>query len=306
MSLQLRVLPLVVFGALLVGAAADAQIGSLLKKRLPKAPSVPGAPAPAAERKPSGPDVTNELIDKYLKAMTVQKQVLAKEMAGARAKQADADAKKAKVDALATERGQRMMATMMQTDECKDAFKEKDPRSKEIARLEDQVAAADSRGDEAKSEALQKKLDPLNHALDVDADRACGGKGTAAFDDCLAKKKADLAQQGLTEPMLSIQALATCRQDPATSGFAGATAASAEEQAAAAEEEAANQAAKEAMEQAKANADKAGYDAAGLTPNQFARLDHCIRSRIYGGPGCSPDANDVIDKRADELKKALG
>jgi hypothetical protein len=290
-----------------VAVTVDAQIGSLLKKRIPKPPSLPGAPAPARppERAPYGSGINDELIDKYIKAMAVQKQVLAKEMAGARAKQAEAKAKKAKADTLAQKRAESMMATMMQTEECKDGFKEKDPRSKEIARLEDQVAAADGRGDEARSEELRKKLDPLNNALDVDADRACGGKGTAAFDDCLAKKKAELAKQGLTEPMLAIQAQAACMEDPATSGFAGATAASGEEQAANAEEEAANQAAQDAMQNGKADADKAGMDAAGLTADQFAMLDHCIRNRVNGGPGCAPDSNAAIDKRAGDLKKAV-
>ena len=52
----------------------------------------------------------------------------------------------------------------------------------------------------------------LNDALRIDADRACGGKGSAALHDCMEKKKAALARQGISEPMLTIQAQASaCR-----------------------------------------------------------------------------------------------
>jgi hypothetical protein len=305
MPVRVRLVGLVVALACALAPAAEAQIGGLLKKKLPKPPAAPGTPsAPAAapaEHAPYGSGINDELIDKFIKAMGVQKEALAKELAAADAKKAEAAAKKAKSDALARQHAQGMVATMMQTEECKDSFKEKDPRAKQIARLEDQVADAD----ETKAEEIRKKLDPLEHALEVDADRACGGKGVSALEDCLAKKKVDLGKQGVTEPMLSIQAQGECMQDPATSGFAGATAPSSEEQAARAEEEAANKAAAEAMRNARANAEKAGMDAAGLTPQQFAMLDHCIRGRINGGPGCAPDSNEAIDRRAGDLKKAL-
>jgi hypothetical protein len=292
------ILPLIVTGVLILVGTPQAQFP---KVRVPKAPTIPGVntPGPAPGRPTYGAGITDDMIARYLKALKVQKEVLEKERAEAEAEKARAAGERAKADALTRKRAERMVSTMMQTEECKDAFKEKDPRSKEIARLEDQVAAADTRGDEAKSEELRKRLDPLNTALDVDADRACGGKGSAALMDCLDNKKKALAKDGITEPMLSIQAQGECMQDPSTSGMAGATNPSAEEQAA-------NQAAVEKIHNAKANADKAGADAAGLTADAFLMLDHCIRNRIHGGPGCAEDSNIVIDRHREELKRAVG
>src|SRR5262245_58082804 len=204
-----------------IGVTADAQLGGILKK--PK----PGVAKPAATQDNglSCSGVTDETIDKYLKARKAWQDVYDRDMAQANARQAEADA-------MAKKRAQGTFGTLMATAECTDKFKEKDPRSREIARLEQLVADAEDKGDEAKADALRKKLDPLSDALNVDADRACGGKGAAALHDCLAKKKVDLAKTGLTEPMLTIQAQGECMSDPATSGIAGATAASAEEEAA--------------------------------------------------------------------------
>ena len=285
-----------------VGVSVDAQFGNPLKK-LPKPPSVPGtgAASPAPARR--GPEpVTEEEVAKFIKALNVQKEVLAKEMVEVDALKAKAAAAKARADAANRQSAERMVNTMMETSECKDRFKEKDPRSKEAARLEDQVADADGSGDEAKSDALRKKLDPLNAALELDADRACGGKGTAALHDCMERKKAKLAKEKVTEPMLTIQAQGECMSDPATSGFAGATGAPPEE----AEEKAASDAAAERFSLAKANAEQAGSEAAQMEHARFARVDHCIRNRINDGPGCDEDSNIVIDRHRAELKKAVG
>ena len=289
----------------LVGVTASAQFGNVLK-RAPKPPSVPTATKPSAPASPApGPSlycagITDENINRYLKAKEVQKQVLQRELAEANARKAEADALNRKADALGQKRAEQMLSTMMATEECKDKFKEKDPRSKRIARLEDLMAAANDRGDEAKAEAIQNELSPLSNALDVEADRACGGKGTSALHDCLEKKKAALAKQGLTEPMLTVQAQGECMQDPSTSGFAGATAASAEE-------EAATEGAAELLRNAESNADKAGADAAGLSGHEFNKLDHCIRNVIGGNPATptTPESTAAINRRAAELKAAL-
>lgn len=283
----------------LLGVTADAQFGNPLKKLKP--PSLPGRSAPAtpARPQPGYEPITEEEIAKFLKAMQVQRDVLAKEMAHANALKAKAGAAKAKLDAAHARQAQQMLGTMMATEECKDRFKAKDPRSKEIARLEDQVAAADERGEEAKSDALRQKLDPLSSALDIDADRACGGKGSSALHDCMAAKKKTLASQGITEPMLTIQAQGECMQDPATSGFAGATGAPPEE----AEERAASDAAAQAFSMARLNAEKAGREASGLDQMRFARIDHCVRGRVDGGPGCDEQSNIVIDRYRNQLKQ---
>jgi hypothetical protein len=284
-----------------VGATVDAQL-----PRMPKAPSIPGVsrPAPAAAPARKGVVITDDVIERYLKAIKVQKEVLAKELGDVEAARANARAQKAKVDALQSQRAEGQMNTLMKTAECKDTFKEKDSRSKEIARLEDQVAAADTDGNDTKSEALRKKLDPLTAALDLDADRACGGKGTAALHDCMEAKKAALARQGIAEPMLTIQAQGECMGDPATSGFGG-SAPSAEEEAAQRAENAANKDASERMQRAQANADKAGMESAGLTSAQWGVIDHCVRNRVNGGPGCDEDSNIVIDRYKEQLKAAV-
>ena len=290
----------------LLAVTVDAQFPKI---RVPKAPSVPGvgspSPSPASSTQRKTVTITEDMVQRYLKALRVQNEVLAKEMVAVNEAKAKAQAEKAKVEAYQAKRAEGMVGTMMQTEECKDAFKQKDPRSKEIARLEDQVAAADSDGNEAKSDALRKHLDPLSSALDLEADRACGGRGTSALHDCMEKKKAALAKQGATEPMLTIQAQGECMSDPSTSGFAGATAASAEEEAAQRAEDAANKDASEKMLLAKGNAEKAGMEASGLTSAQWGVIDHCIRNRINGGPGCDEESNIVIDRYKEQLKPAV-
>lgn len=290
----------------LAGVASDAQIGGILKKKLPKTPGSESAATPSRERRPYGAGITDDMIAQYLKAIAVGKEALAKERAEADALKAKADAHKASADAMGKRRAEHMLSTLMETEECKDKVKEKDPRSKEVQRLEGLAEAATNRGDEAKAEEYLNKASKLGGALELDADRACGGKGVAALHDCMEKKKAELAKQGVSEPMLTVQAQGECMQDPSTSGFAGATGASAEEAAASAEEEAATKAARDAMQRAQANADKAGADAAGLTAEMFAMLDHCIRNRVNGGPGCAEDSNIVIDRHREELKRAVG
>jgi hypothetical protein len=211
----------------------------------------------ATAEKPAAPpqmithcaSVDPSLIDKFIKAQEIRDKVYSDEVA-------KANANKAKADALAKTRGTQMVNTMMDTGQCIDAAKEKDPRMKEARRLEDLVAAANDRGEEAKAEELQKKLDPLNQAIDIDADRKCGGKGISALHDCLERKTAELKKQGLAGPMLQIQAQGECISNPATSGMAGATGPSAEEQAA-------QNAYNDGMANANEKADKAYEDALG-------------------------------------------
>ena len=211
----------------------------------------------ATAAKPSAPpkmithceSMDGSLIDKFIKAQEIRDKVYSDEVA-------KANANKAKADALAKTRGTQMVNTMMDTGQCIDAAKEKDPRMKEARRLEDLVAAANDSGDEAKAEELRKKLDPLNEAIDIAADRACGGKGISAFHDCLDRKTAELKKQGLAGPMLQIQAQSECMSNPTTSGMAGATEPSAEEQAA-------QNAYNDGMAHANEKADKAYKDAIG-------------------------------------------
>jgi hypothetical protein len=296
MSIRRSAFALVIAGLFAIFVVtADAQFGNILKKVKPPtgAPAAPARPLYCA-------GISDEDISKYLKSKEVQKKVIEQEIAEENARKAQADALKQKADALAQKRAQTMVNTMMATEECKDRFKEKDPRSKKIAELEDLIAAANDRGDEAKADQIQKQLSPLSQSLEIDADRACGGRGAAALHDCMASKKAALAKQGATEPMLTIQAQGECMQDPSTSGMAGATAASAEEQAA-------NDKAAELLRRADSNADQAAAEASGLKGNEFSKLDHCIRGVIAGDPATptTPESKAAINSRAAELKAAL-
>jgi hypothetical protein len=252
-----------------LGASATAQVPGVLKRISKAASTGPKTPPPAPVTAPKPTitcsQITGDMLDQFLKGQAAWKATHDAEIA-------KANAYKAKADALAKDRATATMNAMMKADECKDAFKEKDPRRKEINRLESLVAAADGRGDEAKSEELRKKLDPLNEALELDADRACGGKGSSALHDCLEKKQADLAKQGVSGPMLAIQAHGECASDPATSGIAGASAPSQAEQDAT---DAYNQGMKDANQKAD-EARKKEEDAMGLDDHQRALFLECI------------------------------
>ena len=291
-----------------VGATASAHFGDILKK-LPEGPTPSTPPAAPAMNTLDCSKIDDALVDKAIKGNQAGKKISDDEVAKAKAKKAQADAKKAQADALRTKRAQSTVNTMMENGECKDAFKEKDPRMKEIRRLEDLVAAANDRGDEAKAEELSKKLDPLNEALELDADRACGGKGTAALHDCMERKTAELKKQGIAEPMLQIQAQGECMSNPSTSGFAGATGPSAEEQALDAEYDALMAEYQNMMKNADAKADKAKKDAMGLDDHQYAMFAECVIGVLNQDPvitsQTTPATLGAIKKRAAELEKVV-
>jgi hypothetical protein len=309
---RLAVLPLIVAGVLAVIGTVNAQF--------PKIPKVPKAPVPGAKTADPAPPtpatrgfvcshVNEDLINRFLKAQEAKKKAYDEEMAKSDAVMAKARAKQAEADALAKKRAASTMNTMMANAECKDAFKEKDPRSKEIARLEALVADADEKNDQAKSDQVRKRLDPLNEALEIDADRACGGKGSAALHDCMAQKKATLAKQGITEPMLTIQAQGECMQDPSTSGIAGMTAASPEEEALLAEQKAAAAMADQARADAESKGQQAERDALGMDERDHGLFLECIMNVLREDPSePAPESNErtVIRKHKEALRKALG
>ena len=309
---RLALTPLIVAAFLAVIGTVNAQFPKIPK--VPKA-SLPGAktpdPAPPtpATRGFSCSQVNEDLINKFLKAQEAKKKAYDEEMAKSEAVMAKARAKQAEADALAKKRAANTMNTMMANANCKDAFKDKDPRSKEIARLEALVADAEEKNDQAKADQIRKRLDPLTEALEIDADRACGGKGSAALHDCKEKKKAALAKQGITEPMLTIQAQGECMQDPSTSGIAGMTAASPEEEAALAEQNAAAAMANQARADAESKGQQAERDALGLDERDHGLFLECIMNVFREDPGQpAPESNErtVILKHKDALRKALG
>jgi hypothetical protein len=312
---------ILVAGTLTVSAALHAQFP---KPHLPKLPSVPGVkeaapatPPPATKVYCTG--ITDEKIDQYIKAKQVQAKVLAQELA-------KANANKAKAEALTKERGQGVVNEMVKLGECTDAFKEKDPRSKEIARLEGLEEAATNSGNEAKAEQYHKRGNEIEELREVDADRACGGRGFSALYDCREKKvagddratdrdklrrladeagkkgdqqkQAEYTQQAdqLGDRMKAEAQMACMAEHPGI-GLVGARAASSEE-------EGATAAAEAGFRNAKANADQAGMDAAKLTQDEFAMLDHCITRVIKGDPStpAPPESKAAIQRRAGDLK----
>jgi hypothetical protein len=261
----------------------DAQFPKL---RVPKTPHVPGVNTPSTPATQTSnksfecSQITDELVDQMLKGWEAGQAARDAADKAYETDMAKANAKKAQADALQSKRGQSAVNAIVQVGECKDAFKEKDPRSREIARLEDQVAAADAAGDEKKSEALRKRLDPLSEALDLDADRACGGKGSSALHDCMDRKKAALARQGIAEPMLTIQAQGECMSDPATSGAPGMTAESDEEKRLRAEAHDLEKQARENKQNAYDQANKKGNEETGMSDHDKAIfLECCIGVR---------------------------
>ena len=290
----------------LAGATGSAQFR--LPRKISK-PSLPGVKTetPASQKGPDCSNIDDALVDKVLKADAIRQKVYDDEVAKARAKQAQAKTKTAQADQLRAQRAQGTVGAMMENAECKDKFKEKDPRTKEIQRLEDQIAAADEKGDEKTSDALKKKADPLSEALEIAADRACGGKGSAALHDCMERKTAELSKQGLAGPMLQIQAQGACMSDPSTSGVAGATGPSAEEEALDAEAKKLEDEARDIMNGADEKAGKAQGDADGLDSHHRAIFIECVIGVLNDDPRIMSETSDqnraAIRKREGELQK---
>jgi hypothetical protein len=285
----------------LAGITAGAHFGNPLTR----VAGVPSAPDHSEQGKPPGTvcsDITDQHLDKFLTAKRVTRETMQREQDAASARMAAA---KAQLDAGGQQRAAVMMNTMMENEACKDPIKEKDPRAKEVQRLYALAEAASGGGDDAKAEEYQNKASQLESAIDIDADRKCGGKGSSALHDCIEKKKPVLAKQGVAEPMLTVQTQAECMQDPSTMGLAGMTGESAEEQAA----KAAQSEAQDALRNAQGRADKAGADASGLSTQELGRIADCIcLGRGWAGPNAvtSPEAQAAVNRRKAELTRAAG
>jgi len=289
----------------LVGATASAQFGNILKKA-PKPPTPGATPTAAASKTLECSQIDDNLVNKAVEGSQNAKKASDAELAKANAKKAEATAKKAQADGLRQKSAQLTVSNMMENGECKDKAKEKDPRMKEARRLEDLLAAANDRGDEAKAAEISKKLDPLNEAIDLDADRACGGKGSAALHDCMERKTAELSKQGLAGPMLQIQAQGACMSDPSTNGIAGMAGPTAEEQALDAEYERLMAEYQEIMRALNEKADKARRDAMGLDDREYARFSECVVGVLRKDPDVlsvtSQAGQDAIRRHAAQLR----
>ncbi len=258
-------------------------------------------PAPAKE--PAGlvmagacDNITADQIDRLLKGLKAENAARAGAVAEANAKKADADAQKTAADAAGREAATVMVGDMAKTGECKDNFSEKDKRSKEIQRLYDLASAASDSGDDKKSEAYSEQASTLEQALEIDADRACGGKGASFLADC----RADLARKNpsLSESEIAMQCVVkmTERQVGAE-GMAAHAAGNAASQA--------DSEAQRMMSEAKQSGSKEGAEAAGVTERDYGRLKDCVIDRLNRKAPMPDESAAAIDKRASELKQAL-
>jgi hypothetical protein len=261
-----RPTPLVILVAfvLAIGASAHAQFGNLLKKKLP----TPGAPAAAPGQKPYCSDITDEMIDRFLKALQTRRLALERVAADERQRKAEQDKKKAEQDKKDQGKAERMVADIVKYSECTQAFEEKDPRTKERNRLQDASSAAYDKGDNANGEKLDNQAQAVSAQINADAERAC------------AHVKFSMDKYGP----------------------------SAEEQAAATAEQAASDAAREAMQLARLSADHEAAKSQGFTDREFAKMLECTTGRLNNPTATptTPDSAAAIDQRADDLRKALG
>jgi len=292
------------------------------KVRVPKLPGVPGAPAttPPQARKAAYCDgITSDEIEKFLDALNAEQLALDRELAAAKAKKAD-------VDRALQARGQRVVADMMKLGECKDPIKEKDPRTREADRLQKLADDASARGDDQKAEEYQKQASALSDEIDVDADRACGGKGSSLYADCKAKFIAGDARTAEAERLRRQAAEAAKHGDRKTSDALTAQAAqiiamrdvdahgqclpqmvSAQLGAGAEEEQRASDAASNDISKASSKAQKEAAEKSGFTEDEYGRLKECIQGRLTmpGGPPMDDTSAKAIDAHKAELKKAL-
>jgi hypothetical protein len=258
-----RPTPLVILLAfvLAAGASAHAQFGNLLKKKLP------GAPAPPPQSTLYCRDITDEKIERFLKALKVRQAALDRSAAAERQRKAEQDQRRAVQDKKDRGKAERMIADITKYSDCTLAFEEKDPRTKERNRLQDASTAAYDKGDDAAGEKLDNQAQAIAKQISADAERAC------------AHVKFSMDKYGPTE----------------------------EEKAAAAAEQAASDAARDAIARAREDADREAARSQGFTDDEYPKLMECTRGRLTNPAATptTPDSAAAIDKREADLRNAL-
>jgi hypothetical protein len=279
-------------------------------------------------------NITQDEINRLLKALEAENAARQKAVAAANAKKKDAAAQKAAADADTRRAATVMVNDMAKTGECKDGFVEKDPRSKEIQRLYDLASAASEKGSEKLSEQYSEKASKIQEALDIDADRACGGKGASFLDTCrkeaaarnprsaerdqLQRKADEAAKKGDTAAADRYSEQAKQLTGEIEAGTAmecvvkmtqlqiGAGGVAAHEASTAASQ--ASNDASRLMHEAQESGAAEGAAAGDFTESEYARLKECILGRINLPDGTPMDAQSaaVIDRNASQLKAALG
>ncbi len=161
---------LVLAGTLILGASTDAQIGGFIKKKLPKLP-IPDAVKPAAPasapRKYCG-SITDELLDRFVKALDAENAVVAKRQEAER---------QSKALGAAAARGAELMTPdgLAKFEACKEAAVAKDARTKERDRLRGLADAAARRVETRKYQEYSSQADDLSTLIDAAAEKTCGG-----------------------------------------------------------------------------------------------------------------------------------
>ena len=296
------VLVVILFVLASLGASARAQLGSLLKKSLPK----PAVTAPPQAKKLFCEDITPDKVEQLLKGLKAERAAHEKAQAmenAARASQAASD----------QAAGQRMMAAMEKQAACEQAAQEKDPRHKEAERLSELRNKAQDRGDEAAADKYGEQFAALTDALEQMAKKAC------ANNDCIARIKKESA---LHTNIAEARAAAAREKDPDRKamfeaqipGYLGMIDSEAEIKCSAMgagveseAERAASQAAADAARKAKAGSAGEGANAAGVTEEEYGRLIECAVGALNNPSATplTPDSQKSIDQRSPDLQSAL-
>ena len=279
-------------------------------------------------------NLTPDEINQLLKGLEAEKAARKGAVDAANAKQKEADAQKAAANADAQRAAAIMVDDMAKTGECKDAFMEKDPRSKEVQRLYDLATAASEKNNEKLSEQYSEKASKIQEALDIDADKACGGKGASFMDSCrkeaaaknprsaerdqLQRKADDATKKGDSAAAERYSAQAkqlageieagvamecVVKMTQLQVGTAGVAAHEAGNAASHASSEASRM-----MSEAQQSGTKEGAEAAGLSEGEYARLKECVIGYInhWEGPAMNAQAASAIDRNIAALKAGLG
>jgi hypothetical protein len=325
MSVRPRALfAFVLVGVLVFGIPAHGQIPGMNKLKVPKVPSVPGVKPVDAAKPAEAPkaaycgQIDAKKIDDFLKGLEAERSTREAEIAAANAKMAAADA-------AAKRAAQSNMDAMMKLSECKDAAMEKDPRKKELDRLNLLAEQATAKGDEKASEKYSNQASALSDKMDAAASKACGvGDGTtleecknaAVAKDPRTKQRDELTRlsqeaakkgdkTGSDQFAMQAAGLTTLIESEAAMGCVsqrttGVMRAGAAEQAASSE-------AADRLRNAYDKGQDAGAKAADMTADDYAKMKECVLGRIRTPKTTPTDEKSAsaIDARQKELDKAL-
>ena len=285
------VFALVVFVAS-AGGPAGAQVGNPLKRALPPAPA-PAQPKP----RPFCHSITDETIDRFIKGLEKRRQ----QQAALNEAQVRA---RAESDASAKQQGDALLAAMDRYSTCEDAAREKHPKYHEQVRANNLANAAYDRGDQAAGDRYTAQATALTDLIDKAAQKACESLRPNMFGTGAVAEEAARDQQVMIEYGKCVEAAQKDGKDPGKSCPFPALGQGPATQAAQAQHAANDR----AMRDAKSDVDKKAAEAAGMDENEWGRINECIAGRLNNPTATpsTPESNDAIDKRAPQLRSAIG